>query len=488
MDLLSEIVDRKRQRVEAARQIVPLADMLLLAQEARARARAHAFSARLQTNQQINIIAEFKRQSPSKGAINSGADPVTLTQAYESGGAAAVSVLTEEDYFDGSLDDLRAVRSAVRLPILRKDFIFDEYQIYEAAAAGSDALLLIVAVLNDKALIRLRGLTEDELGMDALVEVHTRQELDRALNCGARLIGVNNRDLRTFNVSIATSEELARLVPADVILVSESGLNPEAVGKLRAVGYRGFLVGEALMTADDPVAALREFNQRREGAKRVRQMVRIKICGITNLTDARAAVDAGADMLGFNFFRPSPRFIEPNDAREIIARLRTELAAGVRPLTIVGVFVNEPSPESLVRVAEETGLDAAQLHGDESVEFCRRVKQLRPELTVIKVLRAGTGFQPDEAVRYDVDAIMLDTFHPRLRGGTGRVFDWTVGRRTRDVVPQLFLAGGLSPENVAKAIAEVRPDAVDACSSIESSPGLKDAELMKAFVSAVRSS
>jgi len=267
MDLLSEIVDRKRQRVEAARQIAPFAEMLSLARAARARARAHAFSARLQTDQQVNIIAEFKRQSPSKGAINSGADPVTITQAYESAGAAAVSVLTEEDYFAGSLNDLRAARSAVRLPILRKDFIFDEYQIYEAAAAGSDALLLIVAVLNDKALIRLRRLTEDELGMDALVEVHTSQELERALSCGARLIGVNNRDLRSFNVSISTSEELARLAPADVILVSESGLNPEAVRKLQAIGYRGFLVGEALMTADDPVEALRDFTERREAAK-----------------------------------------------------------------------------------------------------------------------------------------------------------------------------------------------------------------------------
>lgn len=216
-------------------------------------------------------------------------------------------------------------------------------------------------------------------------------------------------------------------------------------------------------------------------------MVRIKICGITNLADARAAVDAGADMLGFNFFRPSPRFIEPHDARQIIARLRTELAAGVRPLTIVGVFVNEPSPESLVRVAEETGLDAAQLHGDESVEFCRRLKELLPELIIIKALRAGDGFEPDEAVRYEVDAIMLDTLHPHLRGGTGRVFDWTLGRRTRELVSRLFLAGGLSPENVAEAIAEVQPYAVDACSSIETSLGLKDAERMKAFVSAVRS-
>lgn len=217
-------------------------------------------------------------------------------------------------------------------------------------------------------------------------------------------------------------------------------------------------------------------------------MIRVKICGITNLTDARAAVDAGADMLGFNFFRPSPRFIEPHEAQEIIARLRSELDADERSLTIVGVFVDEPSPESLLRIATTAGIDAAQLHGDESIEYCRRLKELQPNLIVIKVLRAVDGFAPDEAAKYEVDAIMLDSFHSELRGGTGRVFDWTVGRRTREHVSRLYLAGGLSPVNVAEAIAEVQPDAVDACSSIESSPGRKDVKLMKAFVSAVRSS
>ena len=217
-------------------------------------------------------------------------------------------------------------------------------------------------------------------------------------------------------------------------------------------------------------------------------MVRIKICGITNLADARAAIDAGADMLGFNFFRPSPRFIEPHDARAVIAHLRTELAGGAQSVAMVGVFVNESSPESLARVARETAIDAAQLHGDESNEFCRRLKQLLPELTVIKVLRAGDEFEPEEAVTYDVDGIMLDTPHSKLRGGTGEVFDWALARRARDLVPRLFLAGGLSAENVGKAIAQVRPYAVDVCSSIESAPGRKDAEGMKAFVTAVRSS
>jgi indole-3-glycerol phosphate synthase len=267
MDFLSEIVARKRERVEAAKRVVPRGELLKLAQSVRAQARASALSGRLKSHQQMNIIAEFKRQSPSKGAINRGADPVTMTRIYESAGAAAVSVLTEEDYFHGSLDDLRAVRSAIRLPILRKDFIFDEYQVYESAAAGADALLLIVGTLNDENLVSLRRLTEDELGMDALVEVHNAEELSRALNCGAGLIGVNNRDLRNFNVSIATSEELASLAPADVVLISESGLNPEAVGRLRSIGYNGFLIGEVLMTANDPGKALKVFTQRREDPK-----------------------------------------------------------------------------------------------------------------------------------------------------------------------------------------------------------------------------
>jgi phosphoribosylanthranilate isomerase len=217
-------------------------------------------------------------------------------------------------------------------------------------------------------------------------------------------------------------------------------------------------------------------------------MTVIKICGITNLADARAAIDAGADMLGFNFYGPSPRFIEPQNAQKIIARIRTELNAGGNSVKIAGVFVDEPSAESLLRIAQATGLDAVQLHGEESVEFCRRLKELAPDLLIIKVLRAGDGFQPEAATRYETEAIMLDAFHPELRGGTGQVLDWTVARRTRELVPRFFLAGGLSPENVGRAIADVQPYAVDVCSSIELSPGLKDAERMRAFISAVRSS
>jgi indole-3-glycerol phosphate synthase len=267
MSFLSEIVYQKRRRVEAAEQAVSLRQIYSLAQDARAGAPAFALSTALKNEERINIIAEFKRKSPSRGQISNSADPASMAHAYELGGAGALSVLTEEDYFDGSLDDLRAVRNATTLPILRKDFIFEEYQVYESAAAGADALLLIVAALDDEALIRLRRLTENDLRMDALVEVHTREEFDRAVGAGANLIGVNNRDLHTFSVSMTTSIELAPLAPAAAILVSESGLNPEQVRKLRLVGYKGFLVGEALMRAGDPGEALREFTQTREDIK-----------------------------------------------------------------------------------------------------------------------------------------------------------------------------------------------------------------------------
>lgn len=240
MDLLSEIIKRKRERL-------------------RCNANPHAFLRALETDG-INIIAEFKRRSPSKGVIREGANPMEIARAYQAGGAVAMSVLTEEDYFAGSLDDLRQVKRTVSLPVLRKDFIVEEFQVYESAVAGADAILLIVAALDDELLSHMRRLAEEELQIDALVEVHTSEELKRAVACGAKLIGVNNRDLRTFEVSLDTSMSLAREAPADALLISESGLNSATdLQRLYDAGYRGFLIGETLMRAEDPEQALRSF-------------------------------------------------------------------------------------------------------------------------------------------------------------------------------------------------------------------------------------
>jgi indole-3-glycerol phosphate synthase len=265
VDLLVKIVETKRARVMVAKEAFSKARLREEAIEIRKSAQHQALLKALNTADaggRANVIAEFKRRSPSKGIIRENADAATMARSYESAGAAAISVLTEEDFFGGSLDDLRAVREAVTIPILRKDFIIDEYQVYESAAVGADAILLFVAPLEDEALARLRLITEDELGMDALVEVHTEKDLARAVASGAKLIAVNNRNLRTFEVSTETSMQLARIAPANAVLVSESGLNPEEVGKLRGVGYKGFLVGEALMRADDPEQQLRAFNRK----------------------------------------------------------------------------------------------------------------------------------------------------------------------------------------------------------------------------------
>jgi indole-3-glycerol phosphate synthase len=261
MNILSEIVAKKRSRVEEAKRLVPLERIRREALEARRNANTHALRAALQ-HEGINIIAEFKRRSPSKGVIRAGADLGSIVRSYEAGGAIALSILTEADYFDGSLDDLRQAKRSVALPVLRKDFVFDEYQVLESAAAGADAVLLIVAALHDRELSSLRRVAEDELGLDALVEVHDEQDMDRAAGCGATLIGVNNRDLRTFAVTLETSLKLARVAPRGALLVSESGLNDGAdLRRLREHGFHGFLIGESLMRAADPEQALRDLRR-----------------------------------------------------------------------------------------------------------------------------------------------------------------------------------------------------------------------------------
>ena len=202
-------------------------------------------------------------------------------------------------------------------------------------------------------------------------------------------------------------------------------------------------------------------------------MTLVKICGITNLDDALAAVAAGADALGFNFYKPSPRYITPQHAREIIEQ--------IPELLTVGVFVNE-EPDKVRAIAKEAGLRALQLHGDETPEYCRALAGYY----VIKTFAVSDTFDIQAAREYKVEAIMLDTKHNKLRGGTGQVFDWSVAQQAGKTIPKLFLAGGLSPENVENAVEIVSPFAVDACSALEDTPGKKNPERMRVFVNAVR--
>jgi indole-3-glycerol phosphate synthase len=247
-DILARIVARKREELAAA--TISLRDLERQACVPRRDFRGALANAPA-------VIAEIKKASPSKGLFSPDFDPVRIAQQYQEGGAAAISVLTDGPFFQGSLDDLKAVRASTSLPVLRKDFTIDEYHVVEAAAGGADAILLIAAILDLNHIRRFRTLAAD-YGMAALVEVHDDAELDVALDAGAGIIGVNNRDLRTFEVKLDTALRLAARIPSGVIRVAESGIHSAAdVSVLREAGYQAFLVGEHLMKSADPAAALR---------------------------------------------------------------------------------------------------------------------------------------------------------------------------------------------------------------------------------------
>ena len=260
-NFLSEILAEKRQAVARLQCDSFAPGFRERALEIRRNAAPHCLLRALEADlPRLKIIAEFKRRSPSAGIIRDDLSTGDVARHYERGGASAISVLTDKDYFGGSIVDLSAIRSSTDLPVLRKDFIIDPIQIYEAAIARADAILLIGAALDDVSLGTLRKIAEEELGLDALVEVHTSDELRRASDAGAKIIGVNNRDLTTLRVSLNTSERLIAEAPSGSMMVSESGLQrAESLRHLKSLGFRGFLIGEALMRADDPETALRDL-------------------------------------------------------------------------------------------------------------------------------------------------------------------------------------------------------------------------------------
>ena len=252
--MLAPIIERADERAVEAETRVDVFKRAVLSKAA-----PRGFAAAL-TGQGLGVIAEIKRRSPSAGDIDASLDPVLQASAYESGGANAISVLTEPHFFGGSLSDLEAVRDVVSVPVLRKDFTRNEAQIWEARAAGADAVLLIVATLDQPTLERLI-VSAESLGMDALVEAHSAEELDCAVEAGATLIGINNRDLATFKTDLGVGEQLAARIPQGVVSVGESGVSSvEGAGRMQAAGFDAILVGEALVRADDPrgfVAELR---------------------------------------------------------------------------------------------------------------------------------------------------------------------------------------------------------------------------------------
>jgi len=263
-DLLEAIVAATRTRVESAKQREPRASLERRAMSKTPQGRS--FADRLSRAGSINVIAECKRRSPSRGVLRTAYDPVTIAKSYEQGGAAAISVLTEPGFFDGSLEHLAAVSDVVGIPLLRKDFIVDEYQLLEARAAGADAILLIVSALSDAELVALAKAAGD-LGLAALVEVHSVDECRRAAAADAKIIGVNNRNLRTLEVDLNASRDIAAVLPKSAIGISESGLKtPADLQTMKGLGYQAFLIGERFMIEPDPGVALAGLIESLQGA------------------------------------------------------------------------------------------------------------------------------------------------------------------------------------------------------------------------------
>ncbi|WP_196600072.1 bifunctional indole-3-glycerol-phosphate synthase TrpC/phosphoribosylanthranilate isomerase TrpF [Pectinatus frisingensis] len=461
--ILQEIAAKTRLRVEKCKMQKPLEEIKTAALSKK-NARPFLFEQVLSSDD-LSFICEVKKASPSKGIIARDFPYLQIAVDYEKAGAAAVSVLTEPEFFMGSDSYLQEIAAAVDIPVLRKDFTIDEYQIYEAALLGAGAVLLICALLSLEQLQHFRKIA-DILGLSCLIEAHDAAEVDKALAAGARVIGVNNRDLRDFSVDINNSIKLRHKVPDDIIFISESGIKTaEDIEHLRKNNVQAALIGEALMRSQDKVKEL----TRLYGSVK---MPRVKFCGITRMEDADILNMVQPDYAGF-IFAPSKRRITLPLAQSI----KKVLASSI---DTVGVFVNEV-PKTIVDIAHALALDVIQLHGDETEEDINQIKQASG-CDVWKVVRVKNSGDIEKWRNSSADMLLFDTFCDKLAGGTGRSFDWSV---LKGLNRPFVLSGGLKSINIVRAIRGVDPWGVDINSGVEID-GIKDTAKIKEIMAIIR--
>ena len=469
--ILDTIVQGKRRRLAQAERLLPLAKLRSAVRDSRREPRD--FLAALRNVHRPPVIAELKRASPSQGQMRSDFEVAALARAYEMAGATALSVLTEEDHFQGKLEYLTQARAATRLPVLRKDFIVSPYQVWEAAAAGADAVLLIAAILDDAKLAQLVR-TAARAGLTALCEAHDLGEVERAARAGAECIGVNNRNLRTLRVDLATGEALGPKLPPAVLGVAESGLrSPADLERMARAGFQAFLIGEPFMQAADPGRALAELLA---GCA----VPLVKICGLTSRGDALQACAAGANAVGF-VFAASPRRVTAEQVRSFAHELPAEVMR-------VGVFAGSSIAE-IRMIANACGLHAAQLHGDYTPEEGR---QLAAHVPVWRAVPMPQGAKAALAWAPFTEGFVLDTAGPDGLGGRGMTFDWKAAHAFLESLPAagppktVLVAGGLTPQNVAEALRASGAGGADVATGVEAAPGRKNPERVSAFCRTAR--
>ena len=454
----------------------------------------------------FNFICEVKKASPSKGIIAEDFPYLEIAKEYEMAGAAAISVLTEPDFFLGSPQYLQEIAEVVQIPVLRKDFIIDEYQIYEAKLWGASAILLIAAILNDETMACFHKLA-DSLSLSCLVEAHDETEVLRAVNIGARIIGVNNRNLKDFTVDVNNSIRLRKLVDDSVIFVSESGLDTAAdIQRLRDNKIHAALMGESFMRTNDKVAKLAELygpirskcsihnNTERDRlgtedtsnievpsaptideATQSSYEVKVKFCGIIQEDTVPVLLETQPDYVGF-VFAPSKRQVTVEQAQSITKSLQDSVnpTSGNKCCSRVGVFVNE-TIRTIVEIAKAVPLSVVQLHGDETIAYIEslRIHLEEEQLGFIQIWKAVQVQTKEDNMQWEqapIDGLVVDAYSKTTRGGTGQTVDWSL---LEGIQMPYYLAGGIGLHNVARAIRRLQPYGLDMSSSLETN-GQKD--------------
>eukprot|EP00124_Ichthyophonus_hoferi_P000775 Ihof_evm2s32 gene=Ihof_evmTU2s32 len=491
--ILDTIFAQRQLDVAAAKARVPASDLEALISNPNTCFPISPLISRLRQSidnpsRRMSLWAEIKRASPSKGMISKNMDATKQSWKYAQGGADVISVLTEPKWFGGGLHDLRAVRDMLhrnmtndqRPCILRKDFIFDSYQLLEARAYGADTVLLIVKMLDDATLTSLMAECRN-FGMEPLVEVNNKEEMDRAVRAGAIVIGVNNRNLDTFQVDLSTTNSLAHMTPPNALLIALSGIKTrQDVADYKPMGIKGVLVGESLMKADNPRIMIGELL----GMKVSREMVDpksvsqyhplVKICGVRTVKAALVAAREGADMIGLIFVKGKRREVTLSQARSIIQSVH--VAKGYIPGSIatpqpsnntlatmvtfrkpimVGVFQNQ-SVDVINQTVHTVGLDVVQLHGQETVDEIARL-----DVPVIKVVHVTPTSSLSDVIHDltqwenvpNVCLVLLDTQAANgQQGGSGAVFDWNIALQCVHDNHRIMIAGGLTPDNISDAV------------------------------------
>ena len=481
MNILDQIAAQTRERIEAEKRQTPTEVLIRRIEEAAHKKSKQSFYEALK-KPGMSYICEVKKASPSKGLIAPDFPYLDIARDYEAAGASAISCLTEPFRFLGKDTYLQEIAAQVEIPVLRKDFTVDEYMIYQARALGASAVLLICAILDDAQLRSYRELA-GSLGLDALVEAHDETEVCRAVKSGARIIGVNNRDLKTFQVDVTNSVRLRSLIPEGTVYVSESGIrSAQDIQILRENRVDAVLIGETLMRSPQKREALEELNGGKLGVSR---QTKIKICGLSRPEDIAAVNEAKPDYAGFVVEVPKSR-------RNVsVAKLRELMALLDPDITSVGVFVNAPV-DLVAGLLQDGVLAMAQLHGQEDATYVEALKKQtgRP---VIQAFSIRTQEDVQRAFASPADYILLD----QGSGGSGQTFDWSL-LEDADVLEEadhttesgrrqpkpFFLAGGLGAENLAEAIRKVHPFAVDLSSCLETD-GKKDAGKIREAVQIV---